>query len=78
MPWNFSGKRVNGEAAVTDEKGEHVNGLFFGQSSMSRVALVHESCAVKVDARSREELVMFASLGVSNELMIVTNVKTVC
>jgi len=63
---NFTGRRLGdvGEAPVRDEKGEVLNGLFFGQSSMSRVALCHESCAVKVDARSKDELVKFASLGV--------------
>ncbi|KAK6429294.1 hypothetical protein LTR95_014560 [Oleoguttula sp. CCFEE 5521] len=48
---------------VKDEKKEAVNGLFFGQSSMSRVALVHESSCVKVDVKSREELEICASLG---------------
>lgn len=63
---NFTGKSEGkGEqSAVVDEKGEVVNGLFFGQSSMSRVALCHESCAVKVDARDKDELIKFASLGV--------------
>lgn len=70
FPWNFTGRRLNGETTVRDEKGEHVNGLFFGQSSMSRVALVHESSAVKVEARSKEELVKFASLGVSAAVVL--------
>lgn len=59
---NFSGKRVNGDVAVVDEQGEGLNGLFFGQSSMSRLALVREQSCVKVDC-SKEDLTLFASLG---------------
>nr|OQO05624.1 hypothetical protein B0A51_17608 [Rachicladosporium sp. CCFEE 5018] len=58
--WNFSGRAIGREegdgVVVKDEKGEAINGLFFGQSSMSRVALVHESSCVKVDVKSRQEL----------------------
>ena len=61
---NFTGKRSgSGKGVVTsDGAGEEVKGLFFGQSSMSRTALVRESCCVKVECE-REELVLFASLG---------------
>ena len=57
---NFSG---SGGGGIRDERGEAVKGLFFGQSSMCRVALVHESCAVKVGVETREDLVLFAGLG---------------
>ncbi|GAB7362192.1 hypothetical protein MBLNU230_g2218t1 [Neophaeotheca triangularis] len=72
MPVGFGGRRYaglgsvkgEGEVVVRDEKGELINGLFFGQSSMSRVALVHESACVKVGAATtKEELKLFASLG---------------
>ena len=60
---NFTGKRAGGaEGVVVCEEGEEVKGLFFGQSSMSRIALVNESCCVKVECE-RDELVLFASLG---------------
>jgi len=59
---NFGGKRDSGEAVVRDEEGKEVNGLFFGQSSMGRVALVNEISCVGVDC-TREELRLFASLG---------------
>lgn len=62
---NFGGRRggVDGEVVVRDAKGEGLGGLFFGQSSMSRVALVQENSCVKIEGCSREELVRFASLG---------------
>lgn len=61
--WNFGGKRASGENPVKDEKGEEINGLFFGQSSMSRIALVHENSTVKIDPQpSKEELKLFAAL----------------
>ena len=60
---NFTGKRTGGAGGVVVcEEGEEVKGLFFGQSSMSRVALARESCCVKIECE-REELVLFASLG---------------
>ncbi|KAK4501534.1 hypothetical protein PRZ48_007343 [Zasmidium cellare] len=57
---NFAG---SGEGVVKDEQGSSVKGSFFGQSSMSRVALVHESSCVKVDVKDRRELELCASLG---------------
>lgn len=60
---NFGGKRDDGSVAVTAEQdGVELNGLFFGQSSMSRAALVRENCCVKIDC-SKTELQLFASLG---------------
>ena len=58
---NFSGRREDGSRPVKDEDGNEINGLFFGQSSMSRVALVHENSAVKLDC-SKEDLRLFAPL----------------
>ncbi|KAK5680977.1 hypothetical protein LTS10_006737 [Elasticomyces elasticus] len=61
---NFTGRRDDGVQPVTDGRGESVNGLFFGQSSMSRVALVRERSCVKVEGDvGKEELRLFASLG---------------
>ena len=59
---NFGGKRADGSGVVKDDRGEEVHGLFFGQSSMGRVALVNENSCVKVEC-TREELELFASLG---------------
>ena len=60
---NFTGQRIhNGARPVSDTQGKPLNGLFFGQSSMAKVALVHESSAVKVSC-SKDELKLFASLG---------------
>ena len=68
FPLNFSGKRDDGTTVVQDaqsaEGREGVKGLFFGQSSISRLAVVRESCAVKLPASTtKDELVLFASLG---------------
>jgi aryl-alcohol dehydrogenase len=60
---NFATTRQDGGAVVQDEKGEAVHGQFFGQSSMSRLALVRERSCVKVDDASDKELRLFASLG---------------
>ncbi|KAK3655640.1 hypothetical protein LTR56_003289 [Elasticomyces elasticus] len=61
---NFTGRRDDGAQPVTDGRGESVNGLFFGQSSMSRVALVRERSCVKVEGDvGKDELRVFASLG---------------
>lgn len=60
MKMNFVG---SDEGTVKDEDGAHVKGRFFGQSSMSRVALVHERSCVKVVVENRKELELFASLG---------------
>ncbi|KAF2170880.1 hypothetical protein M409DRAFT_18852 [Zasmidium cellare ATCC 36951] len=57
---NFAG---SGDGVVRDGDGGHVKGGFFGQSSMSRVALVHESSCVKVDVEDKRELELCASLG---------------
>lgn len=59
---NFTGKRDDGTVPARDEEGGELNGLFFGQSSMSRVALVREGSCVKVDCE-RDELKLLASLG---------------
>lgn len=61
---NFGGARDDGSAVVTaSEKGQEVNGFFFGQSSMSRVAMVREESCVKVGDVSREDLQKACSLG---------------
>ncbi|KAF2236755.1 GroES-like protein [Viridothelium virens] len=59
---NFSGRRSDGSVAAHDALGRPMNHSFFGQSSMGRVALVHESCAHKVEC-TLEELKKFAALG---------------
>lgn len=59
---NFSGRRADGSLTVTDERGEAVKGFFFGHSSLGRLAVVRENCAVKVEC-TRAELEVFASLG---------------
>lgn len=68
FPLNFGGKNEGGQAAATTtttagEGEEVVNGFFFGQSSMARIALVREASCVKVGDVSKEELRMCASLG---------------
>ena len=59
---NYSGRRLDGTVAATDESGRPLHSHFFGQSSMCRLVLAHEMNAVKVDA-TREELQKFAALG---------------
>lgn len=68
FPLNFGGTRDDGSpVAKTAEAagggGAAVNGFFFGQSSLARVALVREESCVRVGLVSREELKMCAGLG---------------
>lgn len=64
LPMNFGGRRDDGSAVVTaSEKGQEVNGFFFGQSSMARVAMVREESCVKIGDVSREDLQKACSLG---------------
>ena len=62
---NFTGKRSDGHAVVSDAEGKDISGLFFGQSSMSKIALVREGSCVKVEGLvgGREDLAIGASLG---------------
>lgn len=53
---NFAGTRSNGKHLAKDKDGNPLNVRFFGQSSCSRLAVVHRSSAVKVQAKDREEL----------------------
>jgi len=53
---NFSGRRSDGTVIAKDKQGKPLNGLFFGQSSFSRLAVVHPSCAVKVEVEDRDDL----------------------
>lgn len=62
VDWNFSGKRLDGSSAVTDKDGHPLNALFFGQSSMGRLAVVHENSCVQVEG-TKEELKTLAPLG---------------
>lgn len=67
FPLNFGGKTEDGQAAATTTvaSGENtVNGFFFGQSSMARIALVRESSCVKIEADvTRDELTVCSALG---------------
>lgn len=63
IPLNFGGKTEDGLPAATSHTSEAVNGFFFGQSSMARIALARESSCVKIGHVSREELKLCASLG---------------
>jgi len=71
---NFGGKRSNGQngsGRLVDDPGvksgqgdvNEINTLFFGQSSFRKWAVVREKACVPVDAKSTEELRLFASLG---------------
>lgn len=53
---NFSGSRADGSSVVKNASDDKLKGLFFGQSSFSRLALVDPSCAVKVEVKDKEEL----------------------
>lgn len=53
---NFSGQRADGSSIVKKSSNKDLKGLFFGQSSFSRLAIVNPSCAVKVEVADKEEL----------------------
>lgn len=58
---NFDGRRLDGSAPLTSRDGKDAMGNFFGQSSLSRRAIVNKRCAVKVDGGA--DLAKFAPLG---------------
>jgi Zn-dependent alcohol dehydrogenase len=57
----WSGLRPDGSFTLKDTEDKHVYGTFFGQSSFSRLALVHGNCIVKVPPET--DLALFAPLG---------------
>ncbi|KAI9688679.1 MAG: hypothetical protein M1822_001036 [Bathelium mastoideum] len=59
---NFSGQRGDGSVAARDAEGKPISNFFFSQSSMGRIILAHQSCAVKLECTS-QELQIFAALG---------------
>lgn len=64
FPLNFGGRRDDGSPVATTEGGDDaINGLFFGQSSMARVAMAREESCVRIDDVSIDELKTCASLG---------------
>lgn len=53
---NFSGYRPDGSSVVKNASDKSLKGLFFGQSSFAKLAIIDPSCAVKVDVADKEEL----------------------
>lgn len=61
-PLNFGGKRADGSSAISTVSDQQpVYSSFFGQSSFSRLAVIHKSSIVKVPSDTKLEL--FAPLG---------------
>lgn len=58
---NFGQKRPDGTVSLRTQDGADLHGTFFGQSSFSRLAIVHGSCLVKVPQDT--PLALFAPLG---------------
>ncbi|MFC9502805.1 NAD(P)-dependent alcohol dehydrogenase [Streptomyces sp. NPDC057002] len=63
FPLNFGAARPDGSTPVHTEDGTPLGGLFFGQSSMARHALVSAQSVVRVDAADEEELALLAPVG---------------
>ncbi|WP_432181606.1 NAD(P)-dependent alcohol dehydrogenase [Streptomyces sp. NBC_00063] len=63
FPSNFGAARADGSTSIHTEDGAPLGGLFFGQSSMARHALVSAQCVVRVDAADDEELARLAPIG---------------
>ncbi|WP_059008850.1 NAD(P)-dependent alcohol dehydrogenase [Streptomyces specialis] len=63
FPRNFGAGRGDGSTPIATEGGEPLGGLFFGQSSLGRHALVSAQCAVRVDAADDDELALLAPVG---------------
>ena len=53
---NFAGQAKDGRSVARTKDGKPIKALFFGQSSLSQVALVDASCAVRVNVKDRKEL----------------------
>lgn len=61
MPLNFGGVRTDGTSGLALGDGAELRAHFFGQSSFSRLAVVHRNTLVKVPQDTRLDL--FAPLG---------------
>lgn len=60
---NFGAARADGTTPVAAVDGSAVGGLFFGQSSMARHAVVSGHSVVKVDVADDDELALLAPIG---------------
>ncbi|MFD4603015.1 NAD(P)-dependent alcohol dehydrogenase [Streptomyces sp. NPDC058464] len=63
FPLNFAAARPDGSTSVHTTDGAPLGGLFFGQSSMARHALVSAQSVVRVDVADDEELALLAPIG---------------
>ncbi|MFF1379653.1 alcohol dehydrogenase catalytic domain-containing protein [Streptomyces sp. NPDC058308] len=63
FPLNFRAARADGTTSIDTEDGAPLGGLFFGQSSLARYAVVSAQSVVRVDVADEEELSLLAPVG---------------
>ncbi|MEU9602058.1 NAD(P)-dependent alcohol dehydrogenase [Streptomyces sp. NPDC048109] len=63
FPLNFRAARADGTTPIHTEDGAPLGGLFFGQSSLARHAVVSAQSVVRVDVADEEELSLLAPVG---------------
>lgn len=78
VPLNFGGKRADGTAAIKAADGaSDLYSSFFGQSSFSKVAVVHRSSIVKVSADANLDLLAPLGCGLQTGAGAVLNTLNV-
>jgi aryl-alcohol dehydrogenase len=63
FPLNFRAARPDGTTPIHTQEGARLGGLFFGQSSLARHAVVSAQTAVRVDVAHEDELALLAPVG---------------
>lgn len=63
FPLNFSAARPDGTTPIHSVEGTALGGMFFGQSSLARHAVVSAQSVVRVDAADDDELALLAPVG---------------
>ncbi|MFF2654219.1 NAD(P)-dependent alcohol dehydrogenase [Streptomyces sp. NPDC058045] len=63
FPLNFRAARADGSTPIRTEDGTPLGGLFFGQSSLARHAVVAAQSVVRVDVADEDELTLLAPVG---------------
>ncbi|MCQ4122330.1 NAD(P)-dependent alcohol dehydrogenase [Rhodococcus tibetensis] len=74
---NFSGQRLDGSTALTDESGDIVHSHFFAQSSWSSHVLAHQSNTIKVSPKADPMMLGSFGCGIQTGAGAVLNVLDV-
>lgn len=77
MPLNFGGLRGDGTSGLALSDGCALRAHFFGQSSFSRLAVVHCTCIVKVSHDTPRDLFAPVGCGLQTDAGSILNILNV-